>query len=105
MNIENLFDLSENKTLPILRFETVQLLLTVINDWPENVNTTAELIVSVRRLLCSPEILSNIIKEKISQLSVFKDAWIMEALQGILEILSINNVNSLEEALSLHDLG
>jgi hypothetical protein len=104
MNIEHLMDLSEDKALPMLRLKTVQLLLTVINDWPENVNTTAELIASVRSLLGSPEILGDIVKEKISELSILRDAWTMEALQGILDILSINNANSLEKALNLHDL-
>ena len=100
MLIEDLYMLKDN--IDSSEVKSLDCLLQVVNDWPNSFDTLEEYLADIRIFLETKSITAETIQSKLNTLDASKNAWEMESLTGLLELMNNKIENKLlKEILAL----
>ena len=77
----------------------LDLLKDAINDWPTDLSTVEDFVQEVRAYLGCSILTKDVIDHKLSNFSLI-EAWQIESLTSVLELMNIDQNDSVENCLS-----
>jgi hypothetical protein len=98
MVISDLYNEEFDNISDIKLAQQIGLLKEAINDWPVDLNTVEDFVREVEGYLGCSIVTKHTIDQKLSGFSI-SEAWQMESLTSILELMNINQNDSFENCL------
>lgn len=99
MLIEDLYTLKEN--IDQSEVKSLDCLLQVINDWPNHFDTLEEYLADIRVFLKNKNITIEAIQSKLVTLDPSKNAWEIESLTGLLDLMNNKIGNKLLKEIAI----
>ncbi|RFZ95215.1 hypothetical protein D0C36_06720 [Mucilaginibacter conchicola] len=100
MDIEQLMTVLEERAITGNDRKRVELLLAAINDWPTPVESLNDFLSKLKSSLNAEEITIEVVTDRVADMTPGFDAWKMESLSSLLELLNMSGIASLNQIIA-----
>ena len=102
MKIEELKEVVDSRNVGKTNIEEIKLLLDAITDWPKSVTTLFDFLTEIKEDLKVESITYTAIDDKLTTLNPALDAWKIESLTAIAELIKMSDFNTLDEIVAYY---
>jgi hypothetical protein len=104
MEIEELRELLDSKNIEKTEVKKVELLLDAIADWPIIVTRLLDFLSELKEDLKAESITYAVVNYKLATLNPAFDAWKMESLTAISELIKLSDFKALDEIIAYYQM-